>query len=99
MSGLIKTGTAVQEGLVLAAGVAKTWQHNRGQKALAVRAYAVATGQVEVVTVAQATVNQISVTSAGGATVNVFVDFGVPSPNRNSIRGVKGVVAATTGFV
>jgi len=99
MSGLIKAGTSVQKSLVLAAATPKTWQHNRGTKALAVRAFNAATGQVEVVTVAQATANQITLTSAGGATVNVFVDWDVPSIVANSLNGVKGAVAATNGFV
>ena len=99
MSGLIRTGTSVQKGLVLAAGVAKVWQHNRGRKALAVRAYAVGTGQYEVVTVVQSDTNNISVSSAGGATVNLFVDWDTPSIVNNSITGSYGAVAASIGFV
>lgn len=99
MAGVIKTGTSVQKSLTLAAGVAKVWQHNRGVKALAVRAYAAATGQVEVVTVVQSDANNISITSAGGAVVNVFIDWDVPTIVANSLRGMKGSVAATVGFV
>ena len=109
MAGPNRNGIAVQKSLVLAAGVAQTWQHNRGVKALAVQGFNAVTGLLEVLVITQTSANVISVTSAVGATVNMFVTFGgsptlagpggVNTLTDNSLHGLPGAIAPSTGFV
>ena len=62
--------------LVLAAGVPKTWTHNKGVRALMVQATLSPAGDPrnDVVTT-QPSVNQITLTSAAGATIVVLVTW------------------------
>lgn len=103
MSGIIKTGTSVQKGVQLVATVAKVWQHNRGVKPLRVDVINAASGSPVApadLTVLLPDLNSISVKStAGVASVNIFVDWDVTSPNANSIAGLPGAVAPSNGFV
>ena len=100
MSGLTRTGTSVSKSLVFAGAGAKTWQHNRGVKALAVEVFVASSGARSTVTVpTQPDVNSIVLTASGAETVNVLVCWDVPTTVANSLRGVKGVVAASNGFV
>ena len=98
MSGVIKTGTSVQKSLSLGAPGVYTWNHNRGQKALAVRVYRASSGaSVADPVVSQGDENSITLTYTGPSptTVNVFVDWDVITLAANSLQPNDGFVLVT----
>jgi len=99
MSGLIRAGTTVQKGLALSTGVQKKWQHNRGKNPLAVRVYTASTGVSLALSIALPDLNSITLDIGSNVTVNVFVDWDVPTIVANSLNGVHGTTPPTNGFV